>query len=582
MTRRGSIFLSTANEIGSALVTKLGGSGYSPKEWGKKANIMGIASEDIPDALANLTPSAVGGDRGSIESTLANAIGAVLNKKFQAERGFKPKEWASAISKLTPLQVKTASGAIASFSDGADAVPLTSLIANIDPKQDLHGYSKPWAPGAGSNIWDEETELGSIDGSGNLTPSTTMLRSKNYIPVVGGATYYFYFQSAFVTHYWDANDNYLSYNYRSSNGAYSVPADAAKMKFRLVDAYGTVYQHDIAINYPSSVTTYSPYSNVCPIEGSTETTAYQFGGNVRQSVTDYSSTNPSFTQYRNYYAGDPCGYPRLTGTFKPGTYTLSFDTDYSGFDASRVCLWVKRKSDSAWYNASSNGDLVAPTNQGYRSWCSGSTHITGTFKINEECEALGFGYYSYGVRAPYSNLMLEIGSTAHAYEEPKSKTPVTVSFGRTVYGGNVDVVNSRLALTYALETYTDASAWSTTSAGYHYITLPSEYRTTGTPIINIYKGVSQRSYTQLEKYEGAISLDRNYLNIYDDRYTDNTSWGTYLANNNLQICFPLETPIEIDLEDPHEVESYLGVNNIYNDTGNTSASYYADIDLDNA
>jgi hypothetical protein len=41
-------------------------------------------------------------------------------------------------------------GAVVSFSDGASA-ELAKCIADINPVQDLHGYDKPWAGGAGKN-----------------------------------------------------------------------------------------------------------------------------------------------------------------------------------------------------------------------------------------------------------------------------------------------------------------------------------------------------------------------------------------------------------------------------------------------
>ena len=47
----------------------------------------------------------------------------------------------------------TASGAIATFSDGADA-PLKDLKVTVTPQQDLHGYDAPWAGGAGKNKFD--------------------------------------------------------------------------------------------------------------------------------------------------------------------------------------------------------------------------------------------------------------------------------------------------------------------------------------------------------------------------------------------------------------------------------------------
>ena len=46
----------------------------------------------------------------------------------------------------------TVEGASVSFSDGADGIPMEECEVTIVPTQDLHGYSKPWAGGAGKNI----------------------------------------------------------------------------------------------------------------------------------------------------------------------------------------------------------------------------------------------------------------------------------------------------------------------------------------------------------------------------------------------------------------------------------------------
>lgn len=158
-TTRGSILISTANDIGSTLVDKLGGDGYTPEEWDSAANLCGIASADIATALSNIQESTPGGaDRGSISIAKANSIGRILNKKFDTSRGFKPSEWASAIDKLTPLEVKSASGAIASFSDGADGVPVKSCSVSFLPSG---GGGTPSAPVAITGVSGlEVTQLG--------------------------------------------------------------------------------------------------------------------------------------------------------------------------------------------------------------------------------------------------------------------------------------------------------------------------------------------------------------------------------------------------------------------------------------
>ena len=64
---------------------------------------------------------------------------------------------------------KTVKGSIVSISD-ALAAPLRSLLVNIDPVQDLHGYDNPWPAGGGSNILAPQTF--SSSGSGVDITST--------------------------------------------------------------------------------------------------------------------------------------------------------------------------------------------------------------------------------------------------------------------------------------------------------------------------------------------------------------------------------------------------------------------------
>ena len=76
----------------------------------------------------------VGG--AGIPASLKSAMNSVLNKKFGTSgHTYPPSDWPSDVNLLGPLPEKTASGAIASFSDGADTVPLKSLVFGIEPVQ---------------------------------------------------------------------------------------------------------------------------------------------------------------------------------------------------------------------------------------------------------------------------------------------------------------------------------------------------------------------------------------------------------------------------------------------------------------
>lgn len=74
----------------------------------------------------------VGG--AGIPASLKSAMNSVLNKKFgTTSQNYPPKEWPDDVNLLGPLPEKTASGAIASFPDGADTVPVKSCTVAFGP-----------------------------------------------------------------------------------------------------------------------------------------------------------------------------------------------------------------------------------------------------------------------------------------------------------------------------------------------------------------------------------------------------------------------------------------------------------------
>ena len=158
------------------------------------------------------------------------------------------------------------SGGIVSFS-ADNMLPLAGCKVDIEPVQDLHGYDSPWPAGGGVNKFDEEMELGGISSSdGSEYSSNNSLRTKNYIPVTAGEKYYFLCPVNGTRCFYDENKQWISTGY-SGNVEITAPTNAHYFRFSLASSYGTTYNHNIAINYPSSVTTYSPYSNICPISG---------------------------------------------------------------------------------------------------------------------------------------------------------------------------------------------------------------------------------------------------------------------------------------------------------------------------
>ena len=62
------------------------------------------------------------------------------------------------------VQPNTLAMSIASFSDGADGMPVKKLVAQIEPVQDLHGYDHPWPAGGSKNKLPDLTFYGTEKG----------------------------------------------------------------------------------------------------------------------------------------------------------------------------------------------------------------------------------------------------------------------------------------------------------------------------------------------------------------------------------------------------------------------------------
>ena len=126
----------------------------------------------------------------------------------------------------------------------------------------------------GFNAWDEEWEVGSINTSGGQnTNSSTLIRSKNYIPVIPNETYWAKApaSSGGNLFYYDADKNYLSYVGFAVNTYYTIPSNARYVRFRMGSAYGTTYKNDICFNISDASIDgqYFPYEHhSCPLDSS--------------------------------------------------------------------------------------------------------------------------------------------------------------------------------------------------------------------------------------------------------------------------------------------------------------------------
>ena len=109
-----------------------------------------------------------------IPASLKSGMNSVLNKKFGTSTTYDPADWPADVNLLGPLPVKSASGAIASFSDGADGVPVKSCSVSFLPSG---GGGTPSAPVAIQGVSGlSVTQLGK-----NLMSASPVLTDNRYI-----------------------------------------------------------------------------------------------------------------------------------------------------------------------------------------------------------------------------------------------------------------------------------------------------------------------------------------------------------------------------------------------------------------
>ena len=205
--------------------------------------------------------------------------------------------------KAPAITETTESSAIANFTDGADDLVMHNIVAEINPVQSGSGDPSPsnirpisgWTgcnvTRTGKNLWDEEWELGGINSTtGENIILSSQIRSKNFIPVKpemqlyikssnqGGAST----AGTLQGRYYNSNKQYLGYNPTMKVGAVvTVPQNCFYIRFACQTTYGTTYNHDISINYPSSDHDYHAYqgSNTVTLSWQTEAGTV-YGGTI--------------------------------------------------------------------------------------------------------------------------------------------------------------------------------------------------------------------------------------------------------------------------------------------------------------
>lgn len=198
---------------------------------------------------------------------------------------------------------KTATGNPITITD-AESMNAESVVVELEPKQDLHGYDKPWAGGVGKNKLPLVlADIKSANTSGTWSGNTYTLNGVTFevltdsadnvegIKVNGLASA----STLFSTPNFSANGNYIvngcpsggsndtyRIDVRSSSGVVDIDTGAGKEIYNVTyDIYCAIrieggYTANNLTFYPmirlstESDATFEPYSNISPISGYSE------------------------------------------------------------------------------------------------------------------------------------------------------------------------------------------------------------------------------------------------------------------------------------------------------------------------
>lgn len=176
------------------------------------------------------------------------------------------------------LEAKTASGAAPLLISDAAKNQIWSLLTNIKPVQDLHGYANPWPAGGGENKFDFDGDTVHNAWSFVDIPNTLEEDTQYTIKLYG-----------------DTANNYRLYladsngttrplaNAITGNGqdTFTTPADMSAEQYLVLagdfsGAGNEPFNKILALIAvgSSAPASYSPYSNICPISGWTGCNVY--------------------------------------------------------------------------------------------------------------------------------------------------------------------------------------------------------------------------------------------------------------------------------------------------------------------
>ena len=152
-----------------------------------------------------------------------------------------------------------------------------------------------------------------------------------------------------------------------------------------------------------------------------------------------------------------------------------------------------------------------------------------------------------------------------------------VSFGQTVYGGNLVYKNGQWSIeaTYMEIDFDGSETWNyTSSLNRVYINIPTAKRADLGNLLPIVSNILHYSAGNREDYGAHINDQGNLIVFAPNTITSASDWQTWLQSNPLQVVYELATPVIIPITSATRVKTINGDNNISSNTGDCEVKYF--------
>lgn len=184
--------------------------------------------------------------------------------------------------------------------------------------------------------------------------------------------------------------------------------------------------------------------------------------------------------------------------------------------------------------------------------------------------------YSANLDFKFSDIQIEVGSTATAYEPYVTPTIYTIQLGQEVYGAEVDVVNGVAHCNHIIVDFSTITFTVPLSSFPHYFRarIRDANSVRADVICDVLKTVPQAIDAQNTNLTITKSDGINFY-IHDDECNSNED--IHAKYDGHKICYGIATPFDIQLT-PTQIKTLIGNNTIFTDTGDIDLTY-KDLDI---